>query len=169
MASKWLALSGVALILLMVSAAGSPADARRGGHGGHGVSGARSFGGGQSGASAAVTRTPAPISVRPPISGTSYRLRSQAGSYSNLAQQKWASKVASKTKSGLPMVDTTSGSDKHGKHHRRHRRVLVGLPIIYGGYHYYYYGDCDWLRRRALATGSLYWWDRYYACTYEGY
>jgi hypothetical protein len=43
----------------------------------------------------------------------------------------------------------------------------VGVPIIYGGY-YYYYGDCGWLRRRALATGSLYWWDRYYACVYEG-
>jgi hypothetical protein len=44
----------------------------------------------------------------------------------------------------------------------------VGVPIIYGVY-YYYYGDCDWLRRRALATGSGYWWDRYYACVYNGY
>ena len=24
--------------------------------------------------------------------------------------------------------------------------------------------DCRWLRRRAQATGSRYWWDRYYAC-----
>jgi hypothetical protein len=45
----------------------------------------------------------------------------------------------------------------------------VGVPIFYGGYYYSYYGDCDWLRRRALATGSPYWWDRYYTCVYEGY
>jgi hypothetical protein len=43
----------------------------------------------------------------------------------------------------------------------------------YGGYGYgnsYYYGDdyagddCRWLRRRAQATGSRYWWNRYRAC-----
>jgi hypothetical protein len=42
------------------------------------------------------------------------------------------------------------------------------VPLIYGGY-YYYDGHCDWLRRRALATGSLYWWDRYNQCRYDGY
>jgi len=43
----------------------------------------------------------------------------------------------------------------------------VGAPFIYGGY-YGYYGECDWLRRRALATGSPYWWNRYNACVYDG-
>lgn len=31
-------------------------------------------------------------------------------------------------------------------------------------YSTYVYDDCSWLRRRALATGSRYWWRRYYAC-----
>lgn len=28
----------------------------------------------------------------------------------------------------------------------------------------YYYGDCGWLRRRAMDTGSRYWWSRYRMC-----
>jgi len=51
-------------------------------------------------------------------------------------------------------------------HVRRHGRHFVwgGLPFwFYGGY---YYGDCDWLYRRAIATGSAYWWDRYDSCRY---
>lgn len=53
------------------------------------------------------------------------------------------------------------------RHHRfwRHRhgrrfRIYVG-PIWYGGYHY---RRCGWLRARALATGSTYWWRRYRIC-----
>jgi hypothetical protein len=46
-------------------------------------------------------------------------------------------------------------------HHFHHRVFVVGGPFAYG----YYYGDgCYWLRRRALYTGSGYWWDRYDAC-----
>jgi hypothetical protein len=54
-----------------------------------------------------------------------------------------------------------------GRHHG-HRHVFFGLPFAYGGYYYggYYSGGCSWLRRRALYTGSPYWWDRYYACRY---
>jgi hypothetical protein len=45
------------------------------------------------------------------------------------------------------------------------RGVIVGAPLAYGAYYYGGYGgDCYWLRRRALATGSGYWWDRYNAC-----
>jgi hypothetical protein len=51
------------------------------------------------------------------------------------------------------------------RHLHRHRHIFVGVPFIYGGYTYYY-GDCDWLRRRALYTDNGYWWDRYYACIY---
>jgi hypothetical protein len=29
---------------------------------------------------------------------------------------------------------------------------------------YYYADPCYWLTRRAVLTGSLYWWDRYYSC-----
>jgi hypothetical protein len=28
----------------------------------------------------------------------------------------------------------------------------------------YYGGGCSWLYRNALATGSSYWWNRYYEC-----
>jgi hypothetical protein len=52
-------------------------------------------------------------------------------------------------------------------HHRfwrhRHRhgfRIYIG-PTWYGGYHY---RRCGWLRARALATGSPYWWRRYRIC-----
>jgi len=61
------------------------------------------------------------------------------------------------------------GSQFSGNHrfHHRHfdRRIFIGGPA------YYYYDDsygytdgCYWLRRRALATGSPYWWSRYEAC-----
>jgi hypothetical protein len=56
---------------------------------------------------------------------------------------------------------------KHGRHH--HRR---GYPIIVGGGYYddydydvgYYGDDCGWLNRKAVRTGSPYWWRRYQAC-----
>jgi hypothetical protein len=68
------------------------------------------------------------------------------------------------------------GGGKHyaykGDHHKRygyyggHRRYgsygWYGLPYIsYGNYG----GGCGWLYRNALATGSPYWWNRYYECT----
>ena len=55
----------------------------------------------------------------------------------------------------------------HFAHRRfhRHRHIFIGAPLLYGGY-YYGYGDCYWLRRRALHTGSQYWWNRYHACLY---
>jgi hypothetical protein len=47
--------------------------------------------------------------------------------------------------------------------HRRHvhRRIFIGAPVYYG---YYYDDGCYWLRRRAIYTGSAYWWSRYRAC-----
>ncbi|MBS0240866.1 MAG: hypothetical protein JSS20_01730 [Proteobacteria bacterium] len=30
----------------------------------------------------------------------------------------------------------------------------------------FYWGDCNWLYRRAIETGSDYWWDRYQQCRY---
>ena len=49
-------------------------------------------------------------------------------------------------------------------HHFRHHRRFAFV----GAYPYYYYVDdgCSWLRRRALYTGSPYWWHRYHACRY---
>lgn len=61
-----------------------------------------------------------------------------------------------------------------GHHHHHHhgfhgRRLFYGaIPLAtYGYYGYsngYYGGGCYWLYRRALDTGSGYWWDRYHAC-----
>jgi hypothetical protein len=57
-----------------------------------------------------------------------------------------------------------------GRHHdrgfiRRHgHRYSWGPGIGFWFYDGYYYGDCDWLRRRAIVTGSRYWWRRYYLC-----
>lgn len=49
----------------------------------------------------------------------------------------------------------------HGKygHYRRYGYPWYGLPL------YAYGGGCGWLYRQAVATGSDYWWDRYYQCT----
>ena len=51
----------------------------------------------------------------------------------------------------------------HHRHHR-HRFVGVGIPLAYGYGYYAYSNSCYWLRRRALDSGSSYWWNRYYAC-----
>jgi hypothetical protein len=61
------------------------------------------------------------------------------------------------------------GGRHHGRHHRHGRRVFIGSPF-YGDYGYYDYGysgdECGWLYRRALNTGSAYWWSRYRDCEY---
>jgi hypothetical protein len=44
--------------------------------------------------------------------------------------------------------------------YRRYRRFGWGLPYVTAGYA----GSCGWLYRRAVSTGSSYWWNRYNAC-----
>lgn len=56
------------------------------------------------------------------------------------------------------------GNYGHAHHGRHHRRVFIGVPLGYSYYDYYDGVGCYWLRRRALATGSHYWWNRYEAC-----
>lgn len=59
-----------------------------------------------------------------------------------------------------------------GDHRGRHRysRHRGGVGIYVGpGYDYYYgaYDDsCEWLRRRAVRSGSSYWWRRFRECIY---
>jgi hypothetical protein len=54
-------------------------------------------------------------------------------------------------------------NDHHHKgkygHYRRYGYPWYGLPL------YSYGGGCGWLYSRAVATGSDYWWNRYYQCT----
>ena len=54
--------------------------------------------------------------------------------------------------------------DRHrvGHNYRGTRYLWGGLPFYF--YDGYYHGDCGWLRRRAEATGSRYWWVRYRQC-----
>ncbi|KAB2918383.1 MAG: hypothetical protein F9K29_08585 [Hyphomicrobiaceae bacterium] len=65
-------------------------------------------------------------------------------------------------------------SRKHHYGHRhahRHRgRLIYGVPLAVYGY-YEYADSCYYLRRRALETGSSYWWNRYYDCIngYDAY
>lgn len=58
-------------------------------------------------------------------------------------------------------------------HHRGHRHryyrgsgIYFAAPFIYGGYSY---SSCAWLRRKAIRTGSRYWWNRYYECRDDYY
>lgn len=53
------------------------------------------------------------------------------------------------------------GGKGHGKHVQFRR---FGYYPWYGLYTYGG-GGCGWLYRQAVATGSDYWWDRYYQCT----
>ena len=52
----------------------------------------------------------------------------------------------------------------------RYSRDRGGVGIYLGpGFGYYdgdYDSDCEWLRRRALDTGSRYWWRRFRDCVY---
>jgi hypothetical protein len=65
------------------------------------------------------------------------------------------------------------GRDHHhkGKHHHRRHRFFASSLFGYPGYDYWPYDvasydyDCEWLRQKALYTGSRYWWWRYQLCT----
>jgi hypothetical protein len=50
--------------------------------------------------------------------------------------------------------------------HKRHRgvRYFWGPGAVFYFYDGYYHGDCSWLRLKAEATGSRYWWRRYRLC-----
>jgi hypothetical protein len=62
-------------------------------------------------------------------------------------------------------VNIRGDRDRHrdGRRHHRGIRYSWGGPVFYF-YDGYYHGDCGWLRRRAIATGSRYWWQRYRLC-----
>jgi hypothetical protein len=52
------------------------------------------------------------------------------------------------------------------KHHHHGFRVIIGAPVVYGGYGYYNHRPCYWLYRKAQYTGSHYWWKRFHQCRY---
>lgn len=64
-----------------------------------------------------------------------------------------------------------AGRDDGRRYDRKHihkhgRRYSWGPGITFWLYDGHYYGDCEWLRRRAIASGSRYWWRRYNQCRY---
>jgi hypothetical protein len=54
--------------------------------------------------------------------------------------------------------------------HKKHFGVVIDLgnPYYsgYSGYGYGYNSSCRWLKRKAIHTGSPYWWKRYQYCIY---
>jgi hypothetical protein len=53
----------------------------------------------------------------------------------------------------------------HNFHHFHNRRFFVSNVFFFGGSPYHgYYGDCYWLKRKAIITSSPYWWSRYEDC-----
>ena len=54
---------------------------------------------------------------------------------------------------------------RHGHHHhhahRHHRHHFYGHYVNSG------YGNCHWLKHRAVNTGMPYWWNRYRSCIGE--
>jgi hypothetical protein len=67
---------------------------------------------------------------------------------------------------------------RYRRGHRRHRGpgvVFYGAPFLYYDEPYYYgvpyydRGPCRWLRRRAVRSGSRYWWRRYRRCVRRYY
>jgi hypothetical protein len=59
------------------------------------------------------------------------------------------------------------GGEEHHHEFHHHRRGVGGV-FVDGGYYDdgYSYGGCGWLYRRAVSTGSAYWWHRYEECAY---
>ena len=54
--------------------------------------------------------------------------------------------------------------DHFDHHHHHHNFFADDIFFLYGAG--YGYGDCYWLRRQAIITGSPYWWQRYQECLY---
>lgn len=66
-------------------------------------------------------------------------------------------------------LGSTPAEAKH-KHHKKFGvHLMLGAPLVYGGYGYGYHGykSCHWLYHKAKNTGSKYWWKRYYDCKYD--
>jgi hypothetical protein len=74
-----------------------------------------------------------------------------------------------------PRFYNGGGGPRHGHHGHghRHRGLYYAAPFVgYGAYYssgYGYGSGCGWLRRRAEATGSGYWWARYEECVDDNY
>ena len=151
MKSKLIAVSATAIAaLFLVASSVEQAAAQRGGRdgggpsagGGRGPSGGPSAGGG---------RGPSAGPAGPRFDGRGPGARS-------------FSRDGSRGYSYAPRFDDRDGR-RHGRRFRGDRFIYGAVPF-YGAYEY---GPCAYYYQRAVATGSGYWWDRYYACAGGNY
>ena len=128
---------------LALAGAVSTADAGRGGgHGGSGHGGGHHMGSAFKGGSS--------IGKFHSNQGGKYAYRSGGG--------KFHTNQGGKYRGWSGKFDNHHHHGKYG-HYRRYGYPWYGLPL------YTYGGGCGWLYRQAVATGSDYWWNRYYRCT----
>lgn len=69
----------------------------------------------------------------------------------------------------LALTAVAGAAEAKHKHKKHFGIVLnIGTPdYVYGGPSYYHsYRSCWWLKRKAINTGSSYWWKRYHYCVY---
>ncbi len=133
--------TGLAMASLLAGiAASGPAAARPGHHGGGGVGG----GGGAA------------------VGGP--RLSGGAGFVRSGPSARIAPAIRPAAPSFAPGAVVRGGGKHGGGHHHHRRHVRGGVYFATPFYGYYDYDDCGWLRRRAIETGSRYWWRRYQEC-----
>jgi hypothetical protein len=87
-----------------------------------------------------------------------------------------ASKLTALKKSALVLgaaVIAMTGMFAAPAHAKKpHVHIHLGVPLGVGGaYGYYGYGhgygpSCYWLKKKAIHTGSAYWWKKYQQCKY---
>jgi hypothetical protein len=86
------------------------------------------------------------------------------------------SKLTSLRKSALVLgaaVVTMTGVFAAPAHAKKpHVHIILGIPggvgVGYGyGYGYGYGSSCYWLKKKAIHTGSAYWWHKYKQCKYS--
>lgn len=64
------------------------------------------------------------------------------------------------------VVPTNRSGDgiRRGDGRNRGVRHSWGPGAVFYFYDGYYHGDCGWVRRKAISTGSRYWWNRFRQC-----
>jgi hypothetical protein len=140
----WVTAAVASIAALALSGAYQPVAAQKGGHGGGGVGGGGVGGGGVGGGGGGGM-----ASGGGGVGGGGIRSGGRAFS-------------GSAPRASVSRGHISSGDGRQVRHFRR------GRAFGYGPYGYYddtyAYGGCRYYYRRAVATGSSYWWNRYYDC-----
>jgi len=150
--TRWVTATLASIAALALSGAYQPVAAQKGGHGGGGGGG----GGGASAGGGAVGGGG--------ISGGGSTRSGGGGSFNSGGRAFTGSAPRSSMNRGH-VSGRGSISDGDRRHVRRFRHGRSFGYVPYGYYDdTYAYGGCGYYYRRAVATGSSYWWNRYYNC-----